>query len=236
MSEENRNLSWSSNTEKIKEANSLDNMGVTIRTEPIINYQEGQNITKKDHKINNVIPQTHNTIMEYNEITKEVYIDKPERAKPNSSSNHNTDESNIHLAKLKQEIKIKHTEQEASKAEIMKGVVENEEIIQELEVKSCEKGKTESEVEIIEVKQVVEKTATQKEYHSINENIKKGVESKITCNKIAYNMTSKEQENGTRVQNIGETIQDKVPVEMANIQAKTKQQDNDIVAKKTPNY
>ena len=35
MSEENRNLSWSSNTEKIKEANSLDNMGVTIRTEPI---------------------------------------------------------------------------------------------------------------------------------------------------------------------------------------------------------
>ena len=57
-------------------------MGVTIRTEPIINYQEGQNITKKDHKINNVTPQTDNTIMVYNEITKEVYIDKPERAKP----------------------------------------------------------------------------------------------------------------------------------------------------------
>ena len=109
-------------------------------------------------------------------------------------------------------------------------------IIQELEVKSCEKGKTESEVEIIEVKHLVEKTATQKEYHSISENIKKGVESKITCNKTAYNMTSKEQENGTRVQNIGETIEDKVPVEMPNIQAKTKQQDNDIVAKKTPNY
>ena len=49
-------------------------------------------------------------------------------------------------------------------------------------------------------------------------------------------MTSKEQENGTRVQNIGETIEDKVPVEMPNIQAKTKQQDNDIVAKKTSNY
>ena len=32
-------------------------------------------------------------------------------------------------------------------------------------------------------------------------------------------MTSKEQENGTRVQNIGETIEDKVPVEMTNIQA-----------------
>ena len=201
ISEENRNLSWSSNTENIKEANSLDNMGVTIRTEPIKNYQEGQNITKKDHKINNVTPQTDNTIMVYNEITKEVYIDKPERAKPNSSSNHNTDESNIHLAKLKQEIKIKHTEQEASKAEIMKGVVENEEIIQELEVKSCEKGKTESKVEIIKVKQLVEKTTTQKEY-----------------------------------QNIGEIIEDKVPVEMANIQTKTKQQDNDIMAKKTSNY
>ena len=35
ISEENRNLSGSSNTETIKEANSLDNMGVTIRTEPI---------------------------------------------------------------------------------------------------------------------------------------------------------------------------------------------------------
>ena len=42
ISEENRNLSGSSNTEKSKEANSLDNMGVTIRTEPIINYQERQ--------------------------------------------------------------------------------------------------------------------------------------------------------------------------------------------------
>ena len=162
ISEENRNLSWSSNTEKIKKANSLDNMGVTIRTEPIINYQEGQNITKKDHKINNVTPQTDNTIMVYNEITKEVCIDKPETAKPNSSSNYNTDEYNIHSAKLKQKIKIKYTEQEASKAEIIKGVVENEEIIQELEVKSCEKGKTESEVEITEVKQLVEKNRNAK--------------------------------------------------------------------------
>ena len=109
-------------------------------------------------------------------------------------------------------------------------------IIQELEVKSCEKGKTESEVEIIEIEELVENTATQKEYHSISENIKKRVESKITCNKITYNMTSKEQENGTSLQDIGETIEDTVPVEMANIQAKTKQQDNDIVAKKTPNY
>ena len=49
-------------------------------------------------------------------------------------------------------------------------------------------------------------------------------------------MLSKQQENGTRVQNTGETIEDKVPVEMANIQAKTKQQDKDIVAKKKSNY
>ena len=40
----------------------------------------------------------------------------------------------------------------------MKGVVENREINQELEVIICEKGKTESEGEIIEVKQqLVEK-------------------------------------------------------------------------------
>ena len=191
-SEENRHISWSSNTEKIKKANSLDNMGVTSRTEPIVNYPDGQNITKKDHKINNATPQTDNTITIYNEITKEVYIGKPERTKPNNSSNHNTDESNIHLAKLKQEIKIKHTEHEASKAEIMKRVVENGETFQELEVKNCEKGKTESEVEIIEVKQLVEKTTTQKYYHSISENIiKKGLETK-----------SKEQESSSQVKQI----------------------------------
>ena len=110
--------------------------------------------------------------MVYNEITKEVYIDKLERAKPNGSSNHKTDESNILLAKLKEEIEIKHTEQEASKAEIMKGVVENGELIQELEVKSCDKSKTESKVEITEVKkQLVEKSTTQKKYHSISGNI-----------------------------------------------------------------
>ena len=80
--------------------------------------------------------------MIYNEIAKEVYIGKPERAKTNSpSNNHSTYKHNIHLAKLKQEIKIKHIEQEASKGEIMKEVVENEKIIQELEVNSCGKGK-----------------------------------------------------------------------------------------------
>ena len=125
ISEENRNRSWSSNTETIKEANSLYIMGLTSRTEPVVNYQEGQHISNKDHKINNVTPQTDNTIMIYNEIAKEVYIDKSQRTKPNRSSNHYTDESSIHFAKLEQEIKIKHAEQEASKAEIMKQVIEN---------------------------------------------------------------------------------------------------------------
>ena len=72
ISEDNKKISWSSNTEKNKEANSLDNTGVTSRTEPIVNYQEGQNRTKKDHNINNVTPRTCNTIMINNEITKEV--------------------------------------------------------------------------------------------------------------------------------------------------------------------
>ena len=101
ISEENRNKSWSSNTEKTKEANSLANMGVTSRTEPIVDYQERQNTSKKNHKKNNVTPKTDTTVIIYNEITKEVYIDKLERVRLNSYSNHNADESNIHVAKLK---------------------------------------------------------------------------------------------------------------------------------------
>ena len=54
-------------------------MGVTIRTELVVNYQLGQNITVKDYKRNNVTHQSDNTIMIYNETTKEVYIDKQER-------------------------------------------------------------------------------------------------------------------------------------------------------------
>ena len=81
ISQEDRNKSWSSNTEKTKEANSLDNMGVTSGTEPIANYQKVQYITRKDHEINNVTPQADNTIMIYNEITKEVYIDRKSKTK-----------------------------------------------------------------------------------------------------------------------------------------------------------
>ena len=68
----------------------------------------------------------------------------------------------------------------------MKRVEENGKINQKSEFKDFEKGKTEREVEITEVKQqLVEETTTQKEYHSISESIiKKGVESKITSNKI----------------------------------------------------
>ena len=62
ISRENRNKSWSSNIQKIKETDSVDTMGVTSRTEPIINYQVGQNITVKDRKIYNVTLQTDNHI------------------------------------------------------------------------------------------------------------------------------------------------------------------------------
>ena len=63
---------------------------------------------------------------------------------------------------------------------------------------------------------------------------------------ITYTTGNTEQNNrkystgkngiNNRVQNIGEIIEDKVPVEMAYIQTKTKQQDNDTVANKTSNY
>ena len=43
----------------------------------------------------------------------------------------------------------------------MKGIAENGQIIQELEVKSCKKGETKSKLEIIEVKkQLIEKNNT----------------------------------------------------------------------------
>lgn len=38
-----------------------------------------------------------------------------------------------------------------------------------------------------------------------------------------------------RMQNVGETIEDKVPTEMTNIQTKTKQQKTDVVANKASN-
>ena len=181
-------------------------MGVTSKNEPIVNYKEGQNITKKDNKTNNVTPQIDNTIMANNGTTKEVYIDKQERVKPNNSSNHNTYERDIHVAKLKQAIQRKHREQEARKAEVMKGIEENVEINEELKVESSEKGKTKSQqdlqkVEAIEGKQqLVDETTVQKQYHSISENIiNKGMESKITCNKVIYNMSLNKQESSSHL-------------------------------------
>ena len=83
----------------------------------------------------------------------------------------------------------------------MKGVEENGEMNEELKVKSSKKAKTEIEIEIIKLKQQPgEETTTQKEYHVISENIiKRGVESKITFNKIAYNMSLNEQENSSQM-------------------------------------
>ena len=74
-----------------------------------------------------------------------MYIDKQERIKPNSSRNHNTDQLDIHVAKLKQKTQRKDREQEARKPEITKEFEENGQINEELKVESSEKGKTECE-------------------------------------------------------------------------------------------
>ena len=90
----------------------------------------------------------------------------------------------------------------------MKGIEENVEINEELEVEISEKGKTKSEsqqdlqkVEAIEGKQqLVDETTVQKQYHSISENIiNKGMESKITCNKVIYNMSLNKQESSSHL-------------------------------------
>ena len=83
--------------------------------------------------------------MIYNKITKEVYIDKPERVKPNSFSNHNTDKSNIHVAKLMQEIQRKNAEQEAC--------WELQEIISESQNRTENKGLLDKSIEEDEVKE-----------------------------------------------------------------------------------
>ena len=102
--EESMNKSWSSNARKTKEPDSQDIVGVTRRTEPMVNYQKEQNITVKDHIRNNVTHQIDNTIMIYNETTKEVYIDKEEGINPESCNNNNSDKPDIHLVKPKQKI------------------------------------------------------------------------------------------------------------------------------------
>ena len=59
--------------------------------------------------------------MRYNETIAEVYIDKRERIKLESSNNHNTDRLDIYSYKPKQKIKRKDQgEQEVIKTEITK--------------------------------------------------------------------------------------------------------------------
>ena len=131
----------------------------------------------------------------------EIYIDGQEIIKPKSSSNHDTDEPDVQVANINQEILRKYRAQEARNSEIMKGVEEIGEINEELKVESSDKERTERErhhclqkVEIIEGKeQQVEETTTEKDYYSISENIiNKGMESKMTCNKITYKMSLNE--------------------------------------------
>ena len=67
--------SWSSNAQKMKETDPQDNKELAGSTGPIMNYQEGYNIPEKEHKINSS-EKTDNSVMIYNVITTEVYMDK----------------------------------------------------------------------------------------------------------------------------------------------------------------
>ena len=117
-SKENSNKNWSSNTQ----TDPQDNKEITSSTGPIVNYQEGHNILAKKHKINLMV-KTDNLIMIYNETKTEVHIDKQERIKPESSSNHSTDRPDIYLDEPKQEVQRKDQgKQEVRKTEIMKKI------------------------------------------------------------------------------------------------------------------
>ena len=63
--------------------------------------------------MNNATHQTDNTVIVYNETTKEVYRDKQKIIKPKSYSNYNTDKYDNYAAKLKQKIQRKEGEREA---------------------------------------------------------------------------------------------------------------------------
>ena len=127
------NKSGSSNHQNRKETNPQDSKEVTSSTGPIMNYQEGYNISAEEHKINS-LEKTENLIMIYNETTTEVYIDEEERIRPESSNNHNTDRPDIYLDKPKQEVKRKdQVEQEIRKIELVKKSETNIENQQDLE-------------------------------------------------------------------------------------------------------
>lgn len=93
---------------KVKQTDFLDIMGVTNRIESIVNYEEGHDITKKDHKIN-VTPETYNTTTIYNETKnsskknrkqKKKYIQKSMQNK--QLHIHNIDGFDIYVAKVKE--------------------------------------------------------------------------------------------------------------------------------------
>ena len=92
--------SWSSNAQKMKETDPQDNKELTGSTGPIMNYEEGYNIPEKEHKINSS-EKTDNSVMIYNVITAEVYVNKQKRIKPESSDNHKTYSRDIYLDKPK---------------------------------------------------------------------------------------------------------------------------------------
>ena len=157
------NKRWSSNTQNImKETDRQDNKELTSSTGLIMNYQEGYNIPAKEHKINSS-EKTDNSIMIYNEITTEVYMDKQERIKPEGSNNHKADRPDIYLDKPKQELQRKDQgEQEVQKTKIRKKIAENGEINVKLVVGSTGKRKTN-----IENQQDLEKRErNERQYHA----------------------------------------------------------------------
>ena len=144
-SNESNNKNWSSNALNIKGADPQDNIEVTSSTGPIVDYQEGHNIPAKVYKIN-LSEKIYNLI--YNGNTTELYIDKQERIKPESSNNHETDRSDIYLDKPKQEVQRNDQgEQEVRQTETMKKIAENGEIHVELVVDSPGVKKTNSEIQ-----------------------------------------------------------------------------------------
>ena len=103
---ESNNKSWSSNPQNRKETNPQDNKEVTSSAGPIMNYQEGYNMSAEEHKISS-FEKTDNLIMIYNETTTEAYIEKEERIRPQNFNNHNIDTPDICLDKPKHKVQRK---------------------------------------------------------------------------------------------------------------------------------
>ena len=82
-------------------------MKATSSSEPIVNYQEEQNTTSKDHEVINLIQQKNNIILICNKSKELVFVEKQEKTKPKASNNQKKDKFVTHLDKPKLEIQRK---------------------------------------------------------------------------------------------------------------------------------